>query len=100
MSNVFIFAMWSLNIGNESLVLAFEQQAQDLRQLKTEFGDLKEELRKRKLLDSYRFAEIAENEDFKLNTANSNRVMVTGNLIQNLIQKFYNTKLEVLFMLC
>lgn len=56
------------------------QQAQELRRLSSEFATLKEDYTKRKQQDTYRFAELAEAEDYKLNLANSNRVMITGKL--------------------
>ena len=55
-----------------------QEQAKELKQLSLELHDFKEEYVARKSQDTYRFAEIAENEDFKLNNANLNRVLVTG----------------------
>lgn len=54
------------------------QQAQELRRLSDELATFKSDYQKRKLQDTYRFAEIAEAEDYKLNLSNSNRVMITG----------------------
>jgi hypothetical protein len=57
------------------------EQARELRNLSSEFREFKSDCVIRRQQDSYRFAEIAENEDYKLNQANSNRVMVAGILI-------------------
>ena len=54
------------------------RQAAELKRLSDDFKDFKETYGVRKLQDSYCFAEIAENEDYKTNLASSNRVMVTG----------------------
>lgn len=60
------------------IVPGLVQQAQELRRLSDEFAVLKADYAKCKLQDTYRFAELAEAEDYKLNLANSNRVMITG----------------------
>ena len=57
-----------------------EEQAKDLKQLTTEFREFKEVCKKRTLQDNYRFAEIAEADDFKYNLSNADRVMVNGEL--------------------
>ena len=57
-----------------------EEQAKELRQLSTEFHDFKKVCKKRSLQDTYRFAEIAEADDFKYNMSNSNRVMINGEI--------------------
>ncbi len=49
-----------------------------LKKLSTDINELKEDYGIRKKQDSYHFAEIAKNEDYKLNLANANRVMITG----------------------
>lgn len=56
-----------------------EGQAKEIKSLSNEVKEMKAENKIRRLQDSYRFAEIAEAEDYKLNVANSNRVMITGN---------------------
>jgi hypothetical protein len=56
------------------------RQSEELRRLSNDFRSFKESYDIRKQQDTYRFAEIAEHEDFKINQANSNRVMVTGEL--------------------
>lgn len=48
------------------------EQAMELRRLSDEFKGFRAEYAERKKQDTYRFAEIAENEDY-------NRVMITGN---------------------
>ncbi len=60
-------------------VPSLKQQATDLKNLSFELKEFKGTVAKRNLQDSYRFAEIAEYEDYKLNVANTCRVMVTGN---------------------
>ncbi len=57
---------------------SLQEQAKELRNLSSEFKEFKTECVTRRLQDSYRFAEIAENEDYKMNMANMNRVMVAG----------------------
>ncbi len=59
-------------------VPSLAQQARDLKNLSFELKEFKGTVAKRNLQDAYRFAEIAEYEDYKLNVANSCRVMVTG----------------------
>jgi hypothetical protein len=54
------------------------RQAEELRRLSSDFRSFKESYDVRKQQDTYRFAEIAEHEDFKINQANCNRVMITG----------------------
>ncbi len=54
------------------------RQSEELRRLSNDFKSFKETYSVRLQQDTYRFAEIAENEDFKMNQANCNRVMVTG----------------------
>jgi hypothetical protein len=56
-----------------------KEQSCELRRLSSELTDFKCEYKKRTLQDSYRFAELAEVEEFKTNAANSNRVMIVGN---------------------
>lgn len=63
------------------LVLTLEEQSQELRRLSAELKDFKVVYTKRVLQDSYRFAEMAEAEDYKMNLANSDRVMITGVLL-------------------
>jgi hypothetical protein len=55
-----------------------EEQEKGLRKLSDDLKTFKDDYTTRKTQDSYRFAEIAENEDFKLNNANTNRVLITG----------------------
>ena len=59
-------------------VPTLEEQARDLKQLKTEFKDFKEVCKKRTLQDNYRFAEISEADDFKYNLSNADRVIING----------------------
>ncbi len=59
-------------------VPSLAEQAKKLNSLTCELKEFKGTVAKRNLQDSYRFAEIAEYEDYKLNVANSNRVMITG----------------------
>ncbi len=59
---------------------SLSQQAKDLKNLSFELKEFKGTVAKRNLQDSYRFAEIAEYEDYKLNVANTSRVMVTGTI--------------------
>ncbi len=65
------------------LLPRLEEQEKSLKQLSEDLKSFKEDYTTRKAQDSYRFAEIAENEDFKLNTANTNRVLVTGITLYN-----------------
>ncbi len=62
------------------------EQAKELKRLSGDLTDFKTAVAKRTLQDSYRFAEIAEAEDFKINSANSDRVMVTGMLLFFLVK--------------
>ncbi len=62
-------------------VMTLKEQSVELRRLSSELTDFKCEYKKRTLQDSYRFAELAEVDEFKTNTANSNRVMIVGNEI-------------------
>ncbi len=68
------------------MVPSLVEQASELRNLSSEFKEFKSDCVTRRMQDSYRFAEIAENEDYKLNAANTNRVMVAGN---DMIYKIY-----------
>ena len=54
------------------------RQAEELLHLSEDFKEFKATYNIRKQQDSYRFAEIAENEDYKINLASSNRIMVNG----------------------
>ncbi len=66
----------------EQKIPSLEEQALELKSLSSEVKEMKAETKIRRLQDSYRFAEIAEADDYKLNVANSNRVMITGNVLQ------------------
>jgi hypothetical protein len=59
--------------------MTLREQSKELRRLSSELTDFKCVYKKRTLQDSYRFAELAEVDEFKTNTANSNRVMIVGN---------------------
>ncbi len=50
--------------------------------MSSDFKSFKESYDVRKQQDTYRFAKIAEHEDFKINQANCNRVMITGSLFR------------------
>jgi len=56
------------------------EQAVAVRRLSTELLDFKCVYKKRTLQDSYRFAELAEVEEYKTNLANANKVMIVGKL--------------------
>lgn len=60
------------------IVPSLHEQARELKRLSSDLTDFKEVYSKRLKQDTYRFAEIAEQEDYKLNVANSNRVMIVG----------------------
>ena len=57
-----------------------EEQAKELKRLSTDFNDFKKVCQKRTLQDTYRFAEIAEADDWKYNLNQSDRVMVNGKI--------------------
>ena len=54
-------------------------QAKAIKRLSGDLDDFKVKVAKRNLQDAYRLAEIAEQEDYKINMANADRVMITGN---------------------
>jgi|LakMenE18May11ns_1017448.scaffolds.fasta_scaffold9406271_2 hypothetical protein len=60
--------------------MTLQEQSNELRRLSTELTDFKCVYKKRTMQDSYRFAELAEVDEFKTNTANSNRVMIVGRI--------------------
>ncbi len=64
------------------LLPRLEEQEKGFKQLTEDLKTFKEDYTTRKTQDSFRFAEIAENEDFKVNTANTNCALVTGNVPQ------------------
>ena len=66
------------------------RQAAELKRLSDDFKTFKETYGVRRLQDSYRFAEIAENEDYKTNLASSNRVMVNGRVQKYIINLYHN----------
>ncbi len=66
-------------LEEDPVVPSLIEQARELRNLSSEFKEFRSDCVTRRMQDSYRFAEIAENEDYKLNAANTNRVMVAGN---------------------
>jgi hypothetical protein len=82
-----ISVLWTKRIFNIYLdrVPSLAEQAKKLNNLTCELKEFKGTVAKRNLQDSYRFAEIAEYEDYKLNVANSNRVMITGTLFMTFI---------------
>ena len=62
----------------EPSVPTLQETAQELRRLSSEVTEFKGVYATRVKQDTYRFAEIAESEDYKINLANSNRVMIVG----------------------
>jgi hypothetical protein len=76
----------STNVYLDILVVAelqqsVKEQTQNLRSLTKELLEFKSDYEARKKQDTYRFAEIAEVEDFKTNSANTTRIFITGELI-------------------
>ncbi len=68
----------SLEEEQSDAIPTLHDQAKELKRLSTDLSDFKEVYSKRLKQDTYRFAEIAEAEDFKINMANANRVMIVG----------------------
>jgi hypothetical protein len=77
----YVYAFTNFLIEEDPVVPSLQEQARELRNLSSEFKEFKTECVTRRLQDSYRFAEIAENEDYKMNMANMNRVMVAGKIL-------------------
>ncbi len=67
-----------LTLTVAELQKSVELQAQNLRSLTKELFEFKHDYEARKKQDTYRFAEIAEVDDFKTNNANITKILITG----------------------